>query len=114
MDIAIPISLSAGSRHLYIGNWWSNDKNFGYAVWKYTNDCIKFGILLEYNNNNIKKNINITGSYVYNYKQYHETKNFNDEYVISNNCNVENCYENNRIMKYINRFVDFFLRNLLF
>ena len=109
INIAIPISLSAGSRHLYIGNWWSDDKNFGYTVWKYTNDRIKFGILLEYNNNNnIKKNINITGSYVYNYKQYHETKNFNDEYVISTNCDVEKCYENNQIMKYINRFVDFF------
>lgn len=106
IDIAIPISLRAGSRHLYIGNWWSSDKNFGYSVWRYTGNYIKIAILIEYNN----KNINMTGSYVYNYKQYHESKNFNNEYVISSNCIVEDCYKNNNtIMKYIDRFVDFFI-----
>lgn len=103
-SIIIPVRIGAqGNTYAnvenMVGNWWGNDKNVGYAVWWSDPRAYNTGILVE--NKNISE-------YQYNYSQYYKSREFNYDYLISNNCDVEKCYDTT-LMKHINRFIDFFI-----
>lgn len=103
-NIVVPVRIGAqGNTNANIenmvGNWWGNDKNVGYAVWWSHPHAYNTGILVG------DKNIS---EYQYNYSQYYESREFNYDYLISNNCDVKKCYDT-ELMKHINRFIDFFI-----
>ena len=103
-NIIVPVRLGAqGNTYAnvqnMVGNWWSGDRNLGYAVWISQPQAYNTGILVF--------NRCVCG-YQYNYSQCYESRELNNDYLISWNCNVEKCYDT-ALMKYINRFIDFFI-----
>lgn len=105
-DVLLSARRDSGINHLFIGNWFSNDKNYGYTVWKFAGNIVQTAILVQSNGKTIS-NINIT-DYQYSYKQYYDTRKMVSDYVVTDNCNIVDCY-NTTLMKYIKRFVEFFI-----
>lgn len=103
IDVLLSARRDSGINHLFIGNWFSTDKNYGYTVWKFDGGAVRTAILVNIN----FKNVNITEDQ-YSYKQYYDTRKMSSDYVVTDNCNIVDCY-NTTLMKYIKRFVEFFI-----
>lgn len=107
IDVLLSAKRSYGDNKLFIGNWFSTDKNYGYTAWKFAGNIVRTAILVKISNGNTTSNLNIAEDQ-YSYKQYYDTRVKNSDYIVTDNCNIVNCY-NTTFMKYINRFVEFFI-----